>query len=158
MKGKTNSKSGLTEYKRLMVNDEPLLAGITDVGYKFACAVYDQMDKIGIKPTYCKIMDFLYGIESSTQLKLVNSTELKAPTVSLVLREMEKKGLVVREKHNEDRRETYVSLTDKGRKLYQKHCNAVNQIQSKLMRGINESDREAVQRVLGIISSSFEVI
>lgn len=158
MKEKTNSRNNLVEYGKLLANDEPILAKITDVGYKFACAVYEQMDKIGLKPTYRKIMVFLNGTDSATQLELVNNTGLKAPTVSLVLREMEKKGLVSREKRNEDRRETYVSLTEKGKKLYQKHYNAVNQIQTKILKEISASDREVVERVLDKISCSLETL
>ena len=49
-----------------------------------------------------------------TQLELVNLTQLKAPTISITLRNMEREGIVRREKNDVDRRETHVYITEKG--------------------------------------------
>ncbi len=156
MRGTTPSKKSLIDYSKLMMNEEPLLAEINSVGYDFACAVYDMMDKLGMKPAYRKIMDCLSKGDCITQLELVNSTDLKAPTISLVLRDMEKKGLVEREKHNEDRRETYVGITEKGRKLYQRLRNGINQLQMKIVRDISDEDQKEVLRILKKISKSLK--
>ena len=48
------------------------------------------------------------------QLELVKLTRLKPSSISVLLREMEKEGYVVREQNPQDRRAVFVSLSQKG--------------------------------------------
>lgn len=55
-----------------------------------------------------------------TQLELVKATHLKPPTVSVTLQKMERDGIVSRVTNENDLRETFVYLTDKGKAIDEK--------------------------------------
>lgn len=55
-----------------------------------------------------------------TQLELVKATHLKPPTVSVTLQKMERDGIVTRVTNENDLRETFVYLTDKGKAIDEK--------------------------------------
>ena len=71
--------------------------------------------------------------DNVTQLDLVRSTHLKAPTVSVSLQKMERDGIVLRRQDQDDLRAIRVFLTPKGREL-----------DSQIMKKIHEQDDNAV--------------
>lgn len=86
--------------------------------------------------------------ESLTQLELVKITELKAPTISITLRNMERDGIVRREKKDSDRRETHVFITDKGKKMYTKVLDALKKAEETMLNGLTEKELKAMRMTL----------
>ncbi len=137
-----------TDYNQLLVKSDPSIESVNRVSFLFASAVYKEMDKIGIRPSYRNIMSSLCENESLTQLELVKITNLKAPTISITLRSMERDGIVSRVKNDIDRRETHVAITDKGRKIYQKMLVSIEKIQKKMTNGLTDKEAEQISAIL----------
>ena len=79
-----------------------------------------------------------------TQLDLVKITKLKAPTISITLRNMERDGIVRREKNDNDRRETHVFITDKGRQMHAKVLEAFDKAEQVMLKGLSEKELDSV--------------
>lgn len=141
-----------TDYNQLMINGDTAIESVNQASFLFASAVYQEMDKIGIRPSYRDIMCSLCDNDSLTQLELVKLTNLKAPMVSITLRSMERDGIVTRIKSETDRREMHVSITDKGRKMYQKMLVSIDRIQKKMTSGLTDIELEQMTSALKKIS------
>ncbi len=89
-----------------------------------------------------------------TQLELVKITNLKAPTISITLRNMEREGIVRREKNDNDRRETHVFITDKGKKMYAKVLTALDKAEKTMLKGVNEKELKALRSTLEKMSEN----
>ncbi|MGN0678562.1 MAG: MarR family winged helix-turn-helix transcriptional regulator [Oscillospiraceae bacterium] len=137
-----------TDYNQLMVKNDASIESVNKASFLFASAVYREMDKIGIRPSYRNIMKSLCENESLTQLELVKITNLKAPTISITLRSMERDGIVSRVKNDIDRRETHVAITDKGRKMYQKMLASIEKIQKKMTCNLTAEETEQVSALM----------
>ncbi len=145
-----------TDYNQLLVKSDPSIESVNRVSFLFASAVYKEMDKIGIRPSYRNIMSSLCENESLTQLELVKITNLKAPTISITLRSMERDGIVSRVKNDIDRRETHVAITDKGRKIYQKMLVSIEKIQKKMTNGLTDKEAEQISAILKKMSDNLD--
>ena len=143
-----------TDYTSLMVKTNKDIENINHTSFLFASAVYRELEKIGIRPSYRNIMQTLCDNKSLTQLELVKITGLKPPTISLTLRSMERDGIVSRVKNDADRRETHVAITDNGRKMYQKMIAAVEKTQKEMLNGISAKELEQMSSVLQKISDN----
>ena len=71
---------------------------------------------------------------NASQLTLAEKTRFSTPTVSILLRKMEKEGYVKRTPDKKDRRVMLVSLTEKGKRFDREHISR-----------ILESDRRATK-------------
>ncbi len=83
---------------------------------------HDRMRRLsdhdGLPSSYRMLIFHLARMQPGvTQLDLVKATHLKPPTVSVTLQKMERDGLVIRRDNEEDLRQTFVYLTDKGKAI-----------------------------------------
>ncbi|MBQ8174258.1 MAG: MarR family transcriptional regulator [Clostridia bacterium] len=83
-----------------------------------------------------------------SQRELATVTHLKAPTVSVILREMEDDGLVVRLAHERDARTTCVQISDKGLAAHEEIGLRLRALDEELMRGFDENERRALGEML----------
>ena len=90
---------------------------IREIGDLYIVKIKKETEAIGIKNAYRPLLSALYSEDGGTQLSLAQRTGIKAPTVSITLRKMEKEGIVDRVVDESDLRKTHVYLTEKGKKL-----------------------------------------
>ncbi len=103
-------------------------------------------EKLCIRQCYMPLFKPLMENAALTQLELVHMTGLKAPTVSISIRNMEAEGFVVRHKSVNDRREVHVEITEKGKALYSEFLNSVNKLNEQMFSGISaDSVRAAIE-------------
>lgn len=121
---------------------------VNDASFLFGAFVGRELDDIGMRASYRHIIKPLMEGDGLTQLQLVNITRLKAPTISITLRNMEREGLVRREKNGDDLRETHVYITTKGKKLYTKILKAYDKAEKIMLDGISEEECEASAAVV----------
>ena len=99
-------------------DNAPLSYRFHEVYKLFIRAAKKECDKLGINPTYRFIfMALKSSKEGLTQSEICKVVHLKAPSVSLLLHQMENEGLIVRNKSNFDSRKIVVTLTEKGKQL-----------------------------------------
>ena len=93
------------------------------------------------------VLSHLAVRDNINQLELVRLTRLKAPTVSVLLRRMEREGYVCRAEDTQDRRAVRVSLTEKGREYDRRHLSGIISNDHLAMLGIG-AEEEAVLMAL----------
>lgn len=97
------------------------------------------------------VLSFLAIGDGVTQLELVNATHMRAPTISVILKNLESEGIVERRKDEKDMRALRVYLTDKGRALDRKNIEKIKQVDAMALYGINEEEFELLMKQLSRI-------
>ena len=146
-----------TNNNSLMVRENDYIAAVNEASYLFGVYVCQELERIGMRYSYRHIMKPLMENESLTQLELVKITNLKAPTISITLRNMERDGIVRREKNDNDRRETHVFITDKGRKVYAKVLTALDKAEKTMLKGLSEKELKAMRATLEKMSANLKI-
>lgn len=146
-----------TNNNSLMVRENDYIAAVNETSYLFGVYVCQELERIGMRYSYRHIMKPLMENESLTQLELVKITNLKAPTISITLRNMERDGIVRREKNDNDRRETHVFITDKGKKVYAKVLTALDKAEKTMLKGLSEKELKAMRAALEKMSANLKI-
>ena len=145
-----------TNNSSLLVRENDSIAAVNEASYLFGAYVCRELDRIGMRYSYRHIMKPLMDNDSLTQLELVKITNLKAPTISITLRNMERDGIVRREKNDSDRRETHVFITDKGKKMYAKVLTALDKAEKTMLKGLSEKELKAMRETLDKMSANLK--
>ena len=90
------------------------------------------------------------------QKDLESVFDLKRSSISLMLNNMEKSGLIERMLVKEDGRLKKIVLTEKSIKIYEKISDAIDLIENKLSENITEEEVKVFQNVLNKIRNSLE--
>lgn len=132
----------------LMVEENDSIACVNEASYLFGAYVCQELERIGMRYSYRHVMKPLMENDSLTQLELVKITNLKAPTISITLRNMEREGIVRREKNDNDRRETHVFITDKGRKMYAKVLTTLDKAEKIMLKDVDDKELNTMRTIL----------
>lgn len=139
-----------------MVRENEFIASVNEASYLYAEFICKELERVGMRYSYRHIMKPLMENDSLTQLQLVNITGLKAPTISITLRNMEREGIVRREKNDTDRRETHVFITDKGKKMYAKVLTILDKAEKTMLKGLTEKELKSMRTVLNKMSANLK--
>lgn len=131
-----------------MFKGNDAIRSVNDASFLFGYFVGKELEKIGMRASYRHVMKPLMENDGLTQLDLVKITKLKAPTISITLRNMEREGIVRREKNDNDRRETHVFITEKGREMHAKILEAFDSAEKVMLAGISEKELSALGKTL----------
>lgn len=127
---------------------------LNETAAAFSEYVGGKLEAIGMRASYRHVIRPLMERDGVTQLELVNVTGLKAPTISITLRNMEREGIVRREKNDSDRRETHVFITDKGRDMFKHAVAAYEEAEKTMLVGMSAKELTAVVELLGKMSAN----
>lgn len=131
-----------------MFKGNETIKSVNDASYLFSKYVCRELEAIGMRSSYRHVMKPLMEQDGMTQLELVNLTKLKAPTISITLRNMEREGIVRREKNDVDRRETHVYITDKGREMHKKILEAFDRAEQVMLKDVSEQEQATAREIL----------
>lgn len=143
-----------TNNNSLMIRGNDFITAVNEASYLYGVYVCQELERIGMRYSYRHIMKPLMENESLTQLELVKITGLKAPTISITLRNMERDGIVRREKNDSDRRETHVYITEKGRKMHAKVLAALDKAEKTMLKGLSDKELNAMRAALDKMSAN----
>ena len=97
---------------------KPIGFQILELGKQFKENVRKKAVKDGIPSTWLQILRILrHEDKKLTQKDICDELNLKAPTISIALINMEDNNLIKRQRDEIDNRRIFVSLTDEGRGL-----------------------------------------
>ena len=99
-------------------------------------------------PGQPKVIDFLMRTPSACQREIADACLLEPPTLSLILRKMERAGLVIRKKTPDNRKNSAVRLTAKGKRIGKKILELFEETEQRLCRGLHENERETLSGAL----------
>ena len=147
-----------------MINKEKLKLGLDIskinhiISRKMDASVISAIDdNLTIAQAY--VIDFICneGKDKDVFQKDLESVfDLKRSSISLMLNNMEKSGLIERMLVKEDGRLKKIVLTEKSIKIYEKISDAIDLIENKLSENITEEEVKVFQNVLNKIRNSLE--
>ncbi|MBS6507915.1 MarR family winged helix-turn-helix transcriptional regulator [Paraclostridium bifermentans] len=147
-----------------MINKEKLKLGLDIskinhiISRKMDTSVISAIDdNLTISQAY--VIDFICneGKDKDVFQKDLESVfDLKRSSISLMLNNMEKNGLIERMLVKEDGRLKKIVLTEKSIKIYEKISDAIDLIENKLSENITEEEVKVFQNVLNKIRNSLE--
>ncbi len=127
---------------------EKLTSKINDVSKIFNDELNEKCASIGITPATRKILSYLSSDDPVNQLYIVNKTKLKAPTISVSLSRLEKKGIIKRQVCDIDMRNVDVCLSEKGQEIDDQIKAFSNEIDKKMMKDITQEEIDSCLKVL----------
>lgn len=119
-----------------------------EVSKLFRDIINRDVEKLGVQNSYRQLLFHLSRKDGVSQLELARATHLKAPTVSVTLKNMEADGLVERKGDINDLRIIHVYLTDKGRQTDDKIREIHHLLDSRMTEGISQEELDALVATL----------
>lgn len=113
-------------------------------------------ERFSLQKTARQILLQLAKRDGVTQLDLVKSTHLKAPTISVILHKLENDGYVIRKSDNYDLRAVRVYLTDKGREFNSFIIKKMMHNEKNAMRNLTESEYGLLTKLLSKVQDALE--
>lgn len=98
-----------------------------------------------------RILRVLWELDECTSAALAKKTLLPSPSMVGIIDRMMAKGLVVRDRSNEDRRIVHVRLTDKGRTLQATLMPQVDAIYQEMMSHCDQDAWQTMMNTLQVI-------
>lgn len=111
----------------------------------------EEMRRRDYRIAYHHLLKPLYEQDNVTQLDLVRSSDMKAPTVSYSLQQMESDGLIFRETDKKDARSTRVHLTEEGREMEGQIQSLEANICAAFLKGISKEKQDEIITLLSEI-------
>lgn len=136
-------------------NNKPLSYRIHEIHKLFMNNVKSECNKIGINTTYKYIfMALKNNMNGLSQSEICSVVYLKAPSISLLLSQMENDNLIIRTKSKNDSRKIIVQLTEKGLELDKKMMEIFKKNEKVLYDSLNEQELDSLNKILHKLSSS----
>ena len=107
--------------------------------------------KAGVSVTQWQALSVLYHMSGLTHSELLEHLAVEAPSVTSLVKGMEAKGWVRRERSTTDARAKRLYLTDSGKKLIEGIKQATHPIEQRIAAALSEDERESLKRLLRLI-------
>lgn len=113
-----------------------------------ACLYRSFREKgFGITPQQWAVLNRLWEMEGLHQSKLAEKTTKNKHNMTMILKQLEKKGFVEKRSDTRDKRLQRIYLTKSGKALKEKLIPIVTDIIEKLFRGVASQDMEVLNKV-----------
>lgn len=116
------------------------------------------LDEIGIYPGQPPLLFLLNKKEGRSQKELADMLRIAPATLTVMLRRMEKAGLVERKQDEKDQRILRVYLTEKGRVMTKKAKGVIREIEKDCFGNFNEEEKEKLQELLNKMRANLEEV
>lgn len=103
---------------------------------------------IDITPEQWVMLDSLYQRNGRSQTELAGDSYKNAPTVSRIIDLLEKKGLVERQRFENDRRRYKIFLTDAGKAVVEKVQPSVSSLRAQSWDNLSDEDYTHFLRII----------
>lgn len=97
----------------------------------------------------------LHFLNGETQKKLAEAIGIKPATMTVMIKRMEKSGLVKKEQDKKDQRTTRIYITEKGEEEYQKVRLISKKVEAEMFRNFTVEEKIIFRRLLLQIQENF---
>ena len=106
--------------------------------------------RFGLTPPQFQVLTIINRLrgEAISQRRLARELYVSFPNVTLLLRRIERKGLLERQENRDDRREKFVRLTQLGHTLLRRIWRMHQQQLDRVMTGLTELEQQELARLL----------
>lgn len=117
---------------------------------------YHLVERLGIYPGQIPLLTVLYQEDGLSQKELVKRLSVKPSTVAVMIKRMERNGLVQRQRDEDDQRVTRIRLTPAGRKTKEQAAEIMQKLNGAMLEGISSEERLLLRRLLLQIEQNLE--
>ena len=103
---------------------------------------------LGIVPRHYGIIATLHSEGPLPQQSIGEKIEIDRASMVLLVDDLEKKRLVVRSTHPQDRRYYLIHLTPAGKKLFEKMVKLVEHVEEEFLTALTPSEKDVLGRIL----------
>jgi DNA-binding MarR family transcriptional regulator len=103
---------------------------------------------LGITPRHYGIIATLYSERALSQQAIGEKIEIDRTSMVLLVDDLEKKKLVVRDTHPKDRRYHLICLTPSGKKLFEKVDKRIESVEEQFLVTLTLSEKEILHSIL----------
>ncbi|NVN92545.1 MAG: MarR family transcriptional regulator [Desulfuromonadales bacterium] len=107
-----------------------------------------EFSEYKITPPQLILLDILWKQDTFSQAELSEKTRIDRTTITGIIDRLEKRGLVERQSHPEDRRAKRIILTDRGRKLENELCDAASRVRDKVRMRFSPDEGKTLEWLL----------
>lgn len=122
----------------------------------FRRKIIESIKKDGLKHdltfSQIEIIHFIGLSGKKTMKNIADYLKITPPSVTTVIEEMEKKGLVRRVNDDKDRRVVSIILSEKTKKFFTSICKRKELIFSGMISRLTEKDQKTFERIIKIIT------
>jgi MarR family transcriptional regulator, transcriptional regulator for hemolysin len=133
------------------------LEELSDVSRKLRTLYDARIKPLGLTLARARFLKYLAsGEEGSSQTNLAEAFEVELPSMVTMIDGLERKGLVVRCRHAEDRRANGIFLTKEARDMVEKIKSFGCDLREDILDGIDEKDLCTAVRVMRQLSNNLD--
>lgn len=126
-----------------------LIGRIRESMNEFLKARLEHYELKGIVPSHGEILMILYRNKSAMPLKeIAERIHRTQPTVTVLVKKLEKLGYIRRYQNSDDKRSTCIDLTDRGKKIQEIFETVSDEINSKLHSALTEKEADTLDALL----------
>lgn len=125
-----------------------LISRIREIGNSFIVSKLKEIGHSELAPSHGDILIILFKHNKITMKEISDKIHRTKATVSVLIDKLEKAQLVMREKSDEDSRNTFVVLTEKGKSLEPFFNEISNELNSYLYKGFTEEEAAQLDNLL----------
>lgn len=103
-----------------------------------------------------KVLDFLKDHNGAVQKDIAKGCHIEPASLSTILAGMEKNGLITRQMSENNRRNLYVYMTDKGKAICRQITKHFSEIEKKALSGFTQEETENILTYLTKIYKNLE--
>lgn len=103
-----------------------------------------------------KILEYLKEHDGAVQKEIASACHIEPASLTSILSGMEKKGLILREMRDDNRRYLYVYMTEKGREAMRAVDTVFQEIELDALEGFSEEEKEKLLLFLTRIHTNFK--
>lgn len=112
------------------------------------CRIRPYMDSVGLSPGQPKILSTLMRWDGCRQKDLADYCDIEPATVSKLLTNMEKAGLIRRDAAEGDRRAVCVAITEQGKEAHKRVQGHIKEVEKMELDGFTKEEQEKFREYL----------
>ncbi len=118
--------------------------------------IFSNLKSLDLTLGQPKVLEYLSTHDGAIQKDIAKGCYIEPASLSNILNGMEKKGLIQRKSNNENRRNVYIFMTEKGKELCQTIKQEISHANSKALKGFSPEDISTLQNYLSKIKENME--
>ena len=107
---------------------------------------FQKVQELGMHPGHLHVLRTVGANEGISQREIADQLHIKPPTVAVTVRRMEKSGLIIRKANESDLRISRIFLTEKGRTIYRKTEEIVQENERIILQGLSREEIDWLEK------------
>ena len=118
--------------------------------------VTEQLHEFGLTPTQFNILDVLYRIDVLTIKELKAEIFASSGNLTVILRNMEKRGLLQKTTDSLDRRKSIVNITSEGKTLFESAMPKYEAFVDSIFSALTNEEKQALIKITKKMNNNLE--